>query len=52
MTKTEDEEIRFGRRVYSHDVKPSAAQRLFPSYGAMSSRAKAEKFARGLPRSS
>ena len=50
MTKTEDEEIRFGRRVYEHDVKPSAAQKLFPTYGGgMSSRAKAEKFAAGRP---
>ena len=47
-SKTEDEEIRFGRRVYSHDVKTSAAQRLFPTYGGgMSSRTKAEKFAAG-----
>ena len=49
-SKTEDEEIRFGRRVYSHDVKTSAAQRLFPTYGGgMSARAKAEKFAAGRP---
>ena len=48
MTKKEEEEIKFGRRVYSHDVKPSAAQRLFPTYGGgMSARAKAEKFAAG-----
>ena len=47
-SKTEEEEIKFGRRVYSHDVKPSAAQKLFPTYGGgMSSRAKAEKFAAG-----
>ena len=45
MTKTEDEEIRFGRRVYEHDVKPSAAQKLFPTYGGgMSSRAKVASF--------
>lgn len=50
MTKKEEEEIKFGRRVYSHDVKPSAAQRLFPTYGGgMSARAKAEKFAAGRP---
>ena len=33
-SKTEEEEIKFGRRVYSHDVKASAAQKLFPTYGA------------------
>lgn len=43
-----DEEIKFGRRVYAHEQK-SGSSRLFPSYGAMSSRAKAEKFARGTP---
>ena len=49
-SKTEEEEIKFGRRVYEHDVKPSAAQRLFPTYGGgMSSRAKAEKYARDTP---
>ncbi len=49
-SKTEEEEIKFGRRVYSHDVKLSAAQRLFPTYGGgMSARAKAEKFAAGRP---
>ena len=49
-SKTEEEEIKFGRRVYSHDVKPSAAQKLFPTYGGgMSARAKAEKFAAGRP---
>ena len=48
--KTEEEEIRFGRRVYEHSGKSSAAQRLFPTYGGgMTSRAKAEKFAAGLP---
>ena len=49
-SKTEEEEIKFGRRVYSHDVKASAAQKLFPTYGGgMSARAKAEKFAAGRP---
>lgn len=49
MTKT-DEEIKFGRRVYEHGGKSSAAQKLFPTYGGgMSARAKAEKFARGTP---
>lgn len=49
-SKTEEEEIKFGRRVYSHDVKPSAAQKLFPTYGGgMSARAKAEKYARDTP---
>ena len=49
MTKT-DEEIKFGRRVYEHGGKSSAAQKLFPTYGSgMSARAKAEKFARGTP---
>ena len=43
-----DEEIKFGRRVYAHEPK-GGSSRLFPSYGAMSSRAKAEKFARGTP---
>jgi len=50
MTKTEEEEIKFGRRVYEHGGTSSAAQRLFPTYGGgMSSRAKAEKFAAGRP---
>ena len=49
MTKT-DEEIKFGRRVYEHGGKSSAAQKLFPTYGGgMSARAKAEKFAAGRP---
>ena len=43
-----DEEIKFGRRVYAHEPK-GGSSRLFPSYGGMSSRAKAEKFARGTP---
>lgn len=45
-----DEEIKFGRRVYEHEKKGGGgASRLFPSYGGMSSRAKAEKYARGTP---
>ena len=45
-----EEEIKFGRRVYAPEVKVGGgASRLFPSYGGMSSRAKAEKYARGTP---
>ncbi|MBQ1873197.1 MAG: relaxase/mobilization nuclease domain-containing protein [Succinivibrionaceae bacterium] len=46
--KEREEEIKFGRRVYAHEPK-GGSSRLFPSYGGMSSRAKAEKFARGTP---
>lgn len=52
MTTREEreQEIRFGRRVYAHpEHGGSRVSRLFPSVGGMSSRAKAEKFARGTP---
>lgn len=44
----EEEELRFGRRVYAKPSK-QAGSKLFPSYGGMSSRAMAEKYARGAP---
>ena len=48
MTTKEEEELRFGRRVYAKPSK-QAGSKLFPSYGGMSSRAMAEKYARGAP---
>lgn len=48
MTMKEEEELRFGRRVYAKPSK-QAGSKLFPSYGGMSSRAMAEKYARGAP---